>query len=255
MTTTPNGNPCWYELTTSNPDDAQAFYSAVLGWAVADAGMPGMDYRLASAGGDMVAGMWVPDEPGMPNFWMVYFTAANCDATAKAVAKAGGKVHKEPADIPGTGRFAVVTDPQGAVFALLQPLDATGNAFDQKKTGHGNWHELMTTDPKAAFTFYSGLFGWKAGTSMDMGEMGSYDLFSHQGADIGGMMRLAPNMPGPSTPFWLPYFGVEGIDAAAKRITGAGGKVVNGPHEVPGSAFIVVASDPQGVMFALVGPR
>ncbi|MBW6506033.1 MAG: VOC family protein [Rhodobacteraceae bacterium] len=255
MTTAPNGTPCWYELTTSNSDGAQAFYSAVVGWTVADAGMPGMDYRLASAGGDMVAGMWMPDQPGMPTFWMLYFTAENCDAACAALTKAGGTVHKPPADIPGTGRFAVVADPQGAVFALLQPLDANGNAFDQKKTGHGNWHELMTTAPKAAMSFYGGLLGWKPTTSMPMGDMGSYDLFAHGGADIGGMMRLGPNMPGPGVPFWLPYFGVEGIDAAVARIAKAGGKVVNGPHEVPGGAFVVVVLDPQGAMFALVGPK
>jgi hypothetical protein len=255
MTTAPNGTPCWYELTTSNPDGAQAFYQTVIGWTIAGAGMPGMDYRLASAGGDMVAGIWVPDEPGMPTFWMLYFTAPNCDTAAKAVTKAGGTLHKGPFDIPGTGRFAIVADPQGAVFGILQPLDAKGNAFDQKQTGHGNWHELMTSDPKAAFAFYSALFGWKASTSMPMGAMGSYDLFSHAGADIGGMMRLAPNMPGPAVPFWLPYFGVDGIDAAALRITAAGGKVVNGPHDVPGGAFIVVGQDPQGAMFALVGPK
>ncbi|MDP4032339.1 MAG: VOC family protein [Pseudorhodobacter sp.] len=255
MTTAPKGTPCWYELTTSNPDGAQAFYAAVLGWSIADAGMPGMDYRLASAGGDMVAGLWVPDVPGMPTFWMLYFTTENCDAAAGAIARAGGTVHKPPADIPGTGRFAVVADPQGAVFGLLQPHDASGNAFDQKQTGHGNWHELMTTDPKAAFAFYAAQFGWTASTSMDMGEMGSYDLFSHRGADIGGMMRLAPNMPGPGLPFWLPYFGVDGIDAAVARIKAAGGKVVNGPHDVPGGAFIVVATDPQGALFALVGPK
>jgi len=255
MTTAPQGTPCWYELTTTNLDGAQAFYSAVFGWAIADAGMPGMDYRLATAGSDMVAGMWVPDMPGMPTFWMLYFTVSNCDAAAEAIAKAGGAVHKEPADIPGTGRFAVVADPQGASFGILQPLDGNGNAFDQKQNGHGNWHELMTADPKAAMAFYGAQFGWKASTSMDMGEMGSYDLFNHQGADIGGMMRLSPNMPGPGTPFWLPYFGTDGIDAAATRVKGAGGQVVNGPMEVPGGAFIIVCTDPQGAMFAQVGPK
>ena len=62
------------------------------------------------------------------------------------------------------------------------------------------------------------------------------------------MMRLAPNMPGPGVPFWLPYFGVDGIDAAVARIKEAGGKVVNGPHDVPGGAFIVVGQDPQGAI-------
>lgn len=250
-----HGTPAWYELMTSDVNGAQAFYAAILGWDVVDSGMPSMDYRLAKAGGDMVAGIWKADAPGIPPNWLVYFAAKNCDAAAAAVTKAGGAVHHAPTDIPGTGRFAVVADPQGATFGILQPLDDKGRAFDQKQTGHGNWHELMSTDPKAGFAFYSALFGWKASTSMDMGAMGSYDLFSHKGADIGGMMRLAPNMPGPGVSFWLPYFGIDGIDAAAARVKAGGGKVVNGPHDVPGGAFILVAQDPQGAMFALVGPK
>jgi len=254
MTTAPTGTPCWYELTTSDPDGAQEFYAAVLGWTIAPAANPGMDYRLASAAGDMVAGLWRPDTP-MPPFWMVYFTVNDCDAAAAAITAAGGRVHKEPADIPGTGRFAVVTDPQGAVFGLLQTLDAKGNAFDQKQAGHGNWHELMTANPTAAMGFYAKLFGWQPGTIMDMGAMGSYALFRHADADVGGMMRLAPGMPGPGVPFWLPYFGVAGIDAAVARVVNAGGKIVNGPHEVPGGAFIAVATDVHGAMFAMVGPK
>ena len=84
-----------------------------------------------------------------------------------------------------------------------------------------------------------------------MGEMGTYQVFSHDGTDIGGMMGLG-NSP---VPAWLPYFGANGIDAAIARITAAGGKLAHGPTEVPGGAFIAVAQDPQGAWFAVVGPK
>ncbi len=251
------GTPCWYELTTVDIDAAQDFYKSVVGWTWADAGMPGFDYRLASSEGDMVAGMMapVPDGPA-GSYWMPYFAVKDCDRTAAAIDKSGGSVCKAPDDIPGTGRFAIVTDPQGAMFGILQPLPGgAGGAFDQKKTGHGHWHELMTSDPKAALAFYGKQFGWKPGTSMDMGAMGSYDIFRHAKADIGGMMRQAPGMPGPDHPFWLPYFGTDGIEAAIGRVNAAGGRVLHGPMEVPGGAFIMVGTDPQGALFALVGPR
>ena len=109
----------------------------------------------------------------------------------------------------------------------------------------------MSTDPAAALDFYGKLFGWKKSQEMDMGEMGSYTLFSHQGADIGGMMGLG-DAPAPC---WLPYFGTNGITAAMSRIETAGGRVMHGPIEVPGGAFIAVATDPQGAHFAVVGPR
>jgi uncharacterized protein len=252
-----HGKPCWYELGTSDLDGAGAFYEAVLGWTLADAGMEGFDYRLASIDGEMVAGMMaLAGQTGAPPpNWMPYFAVDDCDALASAAGEAGGKILKEPADIPETGRFAVLADPRGAVFGVLKPLPmpdgSGGNAFDQGKVGHGHWHELMSTDPEAGFRFYAGLFGWEKSRAVDMGAMGIYQLFSHGGVDIGGMMGLG-NAPAPC---WLPYFGVGGVEEAVRRIGDAGGKLMHGPHEVPGGAFVAIALDPQGAVFAVVGPK
>ncbi|WP_323032313.1 VOC family protein [Paracoccus sp. (in: a-proteobacteria)] len=222
-------------------------------------GMEGFTYHLASHGGEMIAGlMEMPyDCTDVPPFWMVYFDVDDADATAAKIGTLGGKVFREPADIPGTGRFAVVSDPQGAAFGILQPAPmdpqppVEAGAWNQGKESHGNWIELMSTDPGAAFDFYAELFGWTKSTAMDMGEMGTYQLFSWRGGDIGGMMGLG-NAP---VPCWLPYFGVNGVDAAITRIRDGGGEVLHGPMEVPGSAFIAVARDPQGAHFAIVGPK
>ncbi|SPH24685.1 Putative glyoxylase CFP32 [Defluviimonas aquaemixtae] len=249
------GKPCWYELSTTDPDGAASFYGRVLGWQVADAGMPGFDYRIAKSGDDMVAGMMAPQGQNTEPLWMVYATVTDCDKAAKAIAKAGGAVRQEPTDIPDTGRFAIVADPQGAAIGILQPLEDDSNAFDQDKPGHAQWQELMTSDPKAAMEFYGKHFGWKPADSMDMGPGGSYDMFRHGKTDIGGMMKQAPGMPGPKRPFWLPYFGTDGIEAAIGRTNEAGGKVIHGPMEIPGGAFIMVGNDPQGALFALVGPK
>jgi predicted enzyme related to lactoylglutathione lyase len=254
-----HGTPCWYELATSGGSlgAAEAFYGEVLGWTFRDSGMEGFDYHLATSDGDLVAGVMVmpADAGGMPPFWMIYFGVDDADKAAADARAAGGGVHREPAEIPGTGRFAILADPQGAGFGILEPEPmeggGAGNAFDQQKAGHGNWHELMSTDPEGAFRFYSGLFGWEKSQAMDMGEMGTYQLFSHDGGDIGGMMGLG-NAPMPA---WLPYFGVKGVAPAIGRIEGAGGKLAHGPMEVPGGAFIAVAQDPQGAWFAVVGPK
>ncbi|PZQ50805.1 MAG: glyoxalase/bleomycin resistance/extradiol dioxygenase family protein [Rhodovulum sulfidophilum] len=255
-----HGRPCWYELMTSRGDigAAEEFYGRVLGWSFQDAGMEGFDYHLASSGGDMVAGVMEtpPDVGETPPFWMIYFAVDDADAAVAAITAAGGVVHRAPADIPGTGRFAVVADPQGAAFGVLRPdpmpADGpAGHAFDQGKAGHGNWNELMSTDPGAALGFYADLFGWTKSTGVDMGEMGTYQLFAHDGADIGGMMGLG-NAP---VPCWLPYFGAAGVEEAIGRIEAAGGTLAHGPTEVPGGAFIAVARDPRGAWFAVVGPK
>ena len=247
------GAPCWYELATPEVAASQAFYGPVLGWGFQDAGMEGFSYILAMMDTAMVAGLMQPDTP-MPCFWLVYFAVDDCDATVARISALGGAVHRAPADIPGTGRFAIVTDPQGAAFGLLQPLPGQeGSAFDQKKSGHGNWHELNTTAPEAALAFYGDLMGWTPSTAMPMGEMGTYQLFARDGADIGGMMRLMapPGVP----PHWLPYFGAPGIDTAKAAVLAGGGQVLHGPVEVPGGAYIIIAQDPQGAVFGVVGPQ
>ena len=169
------------------------------------------------------------------------------------MAKAGGTVRRAPEDIPGVGRFAVVADPQGAGFMLFEPLPGSERPVVAQGTpGRAEWHELHAADRDAAFDFYAGQFGWTKAEAFDMGPMGTYQLFAAGDTTIGGMMTKMDAFP---TPFWLYYFGVDAIDAAIERITANGGQILHGPAEVPGGAWIVQALDPQGAMFALVGPR
>lgn len=255
-----HGRPVWYELMTSagGLGAAEAFYGALLGWRFEDAGMEGFTYRLARADGELVAGLMEPppDAEGMPPFWLTYVAVDDADQAVTMIEAAGGGVHREPADVPGTGRFAVVADPQGAAFGILAPQpmeggETGGRAFDLTRVGHANWNELMTTDPDAAFGFYSGLFGWEKSRDVDMGDAGSYRIFSRRGEDIGGVMGLG-DAP---TPCWLPYFGVTGVTEAIDRATSAGGRIAHGPLSVSGRMTIAVGQDPQGAWFALVGPE
>ncbi len=248
MTHAYHGLPCWYELATSDLSAAQAFYGKVLGWTHADSGTPGMDYHIASAGGAMVAGM-MKAEGGQPPAWSIYFAVEDCDATAAAAKDMGATVIVPPADIPNTGRFSVLIDPQGAAFALLQPLPGgQGGAFDQQKPGHGNWHELIVADPIKAMGFYGKLFGWTVSRSVPMGPDMTYHIIARDGLDIGGTCTL-PETP----PHWKTYFGVDSAMASIAAVKAAGGAIIHGPDEVPGGAFTVQIADPQGVRLALVG--
>lgn len=250
-----HGLPCWYELATSDPDAAQGFYAGVFGWTWASAGMEGFDYRLASAGTTRVAGMMAmqPQVP-MP-CWTGYIAVDDCDKTAAQATKAGAQTYVPPTDIPNTGRFAVLADPQGAVMGILQPLPMEvppeSGAYNPHKPGHGAWLELTSSDPKAGAAYYDALFGWRESRAMDMGAMGTYRIFARDGQDLGGMMGLgsAPQS------CWMIYFAVAGVDTAITAITKGGGTVHRGPQEVPGGAFIVTANDPQGAWFSVVGPR
>lgn len=256
-----HGKFVWYELMTSDTAAAEPFYRDVVGWNAQDAGMPGMSYTLFKAGEMSVGGMMtMPPNCANGNArpgWIGYIAVADVDKSAAQAEKEGGKVLRAPGDIPGVGRFAIIADPQGATFALFKPLMRAGQEkcpeVAPQTPGHGGWHELAAADREAAFAFYAKLFGWKKVEAMDMGPMGIYQIFSAGSEPMsGGMMTKPDAMPAPS---WLYYFNVAGIDAAAERVKARGGEIMNGPHEVPGGAWVVHCRDPQGAMFALVGPR
>jgi predicted enzyme related to lactoylglutathione lyase len=244
----------WYELMTTDLKGAEAFYKAVLGWNTDP--MPGdMPYILGQVGKAGVAGMMnIPPhakEMNVPPHWAGYIYSADVDGQTASVKAAGGNVYREPENIPNVGRFSVVTDPQGASFMLFSP---EGNSDDREQAPEGmqgtvGWRELYTKDWEKAADFYSSQFGWVKDQAVEMGEFGTYQTFTADGAPIVGMMNLMPGMP---QPFWGYYFNVDGLDAAIERVTAGGGQITNGPMEVPGGQWIVNCIDPQGAHFSLV---
>jgi predicted enzyme related to lactoylglutathione lyase len=253
----PLGKYCWYELMTSDPEAAGKFYSRVVGWNLFEPGGVHAGYTLLQVGGKGIGGMMkLPDEAraaGARPGWMGYIWVPEVEAALEKLVAAGGKVHKEPADIPQVGRFAVVSDPQGANFVLFRHLgDQEAPPVAPGTPGQVGWHELFANDHKSALDFYSGQFGWTKGEGFDMGpSMGTYQLFTIGDGQAGGMMNKPDTFP---RPFWLYYFNVDDIDAAAERVRSAGGQVLMGPHEVPGGSWIIQGLDPQGGMFALLEP-
>jgi hypothetical protein len=115
------GTLTWVELSTTDTEGAKAFYADVFGWGEETADGGGMPYTEFKLGGKSIAGM-MPAQGGMPPFWMPYFQVTDPDKVAGEVAALGGQVLAPPDDIPGgQGRYAVVTDPQGAPFGLYRP--------------------------------------------------------------------------------------------------------------------------------------
>jgi hypothetical protein len=252
-------NFIWYELMTTDVEAAKAFYAAVAGWRMSEGGKPGMPYTVVSAGERGVGGiMGLSAESlagGARPAWMGYIGVADTDAHARRIAEAGGRILREPADIPDVGRFAVVADPGGAAFMLLTPLPRADvpPPAEAGTPGTIGWRELYAGNgEEAAFAFYSQQFGWATDELMDMGAMGKYRLFSIDGVQSGGMMDKPAEMP---VAAWAFYINVDGIDAAVSRVDANGGKVLMGPHEVPGGQWIIQGTDPQGAYFAAVSPR
>jgi uncharacterized protein len=245
------GDFVWYELCITNPVAAADFYAKAVGWTIKPSGLPGIDYSLACIGDRQVAGiMTLPAEQMPPRpVWFGYIAADNVDAKAKEIEAAGGAIHKAPEDIPTIGRFAVVTDPQGAVFMLFKGAGEPPPPLGMMQTGSVGWHELHARDSEKAWSFYEQIFGWAKDVTHDMGPMGKYQLFKTSAHPIGGMMTETQSSP---HPYWLYYFV---IDAGLARVQANGGTLLFGPQEVPGGAWIINAQDPQGGLFALVGMK
>jgi uncharacterized protein len=238
----------WYELMTSDPAVAEDFYSHIVGWGARDAGMPNLHYTLFTAGTAPVAGLMALPSAGARPGWVGYVGVSDVDADLERIRQAGGAVHHAPQDIPGVGRFTVVADPQGAVFAIFA-ASMPSRPAPPMTPGHINWHELHAADGAAAFEFYSPLFGWKKSDAIELGPIGVYQLFNTGGPAIGAIFTKPPAEP---APYWLYYFTVPDIEIAVGRIKEKRGKVIHGPQEVPGGLFTVQGVDPQGATFALV---
>jgi predicted enzyme related to lactoylglutathione lyase len=112
------GTLCWNELMTSDIVGARDFYTRLFGWNL----KPSPEYTEINVGKTGVGGMMQmsSDMQGMPAYWTPYFAVGNCDATAEKAKSLAAQVYVKPADIPNVGRFSVLSDPQGAMFDIIQ---------------------------------------------------------------------------------------------------------------------------------------
>jgi predicted enzyme related to lactoylglutathione lyase len=246
---------------TPDPESATGFYTKVAGWGTTpwdggEAEDGSGPYMMWTAGEKPIGGKGkLPEEAiamGAPPHWLAYVTVPDTDAAIERTKELGGTVLMPATTMAGIGTFAILRDPQGAVFAPYTPEAGAGGEVESPKVGEFSWHDLVTTDHEAAFSFYREVFGWKKTEEMDMGEMGIYQMFgpdTEGSFSYGGMFNKPAEMPSP--PHWLYYIMVPDIDTAVARVQELGGTILDGPREVPGGDMIAQCMDPQGAAFAL----
>ncbi len=194
----------------------------------------------------------VPQGQGGPG-WLGYVGVEDVDATLAQAQKLGARVHHAPTDIPGVGRFAILADPQGAVFALFKPNGASTPPAPMTP-GTIGWHELHAADAEKAFAFYSALFGWQRNSGDRYGAAWASTRSSATKARRWVSAACSTSRQRRPSRYWLYYFAVADIDAAAARVTASGGTSAAAARSArrhldhPGA-------DPQGAAFALVGMR
>lgn len=246
MTSHPPGAFCWIELGTSDAAGALSFYTSLFQWTVTEheMGPSGIYYIFQKNGRDVAAMYEISGEmKGMPTFWLSYISVANADAAAEKAKSLGGKVMNGPFDAGENGRMAVLTDPQGATFAIWQANSHAGvQARDDENTLC--WNELQARDLSAPRAFYPALFNWRLKESPDYTE---WHLGEHA---VGGMIasQSPPHVPS----YWLPYFAVSDCDAVTAEAQSAGGNVYVPPMDIPKVGRFSVVADPQGAVFAVI---
>jgi predicted enzyme related to lactoylglutathione lyase len=248
----PRGKFVWHELLSGDAAAATAFYTKVVPWK-SQPWEQDSSYSMWVAKNGPVGGIAKLDGT-MPPHWLPYVAVPDIDATVEMAKDLGGRVLKDKTDLPNGGSYAVLADPQGAEFAIYQAgAETGGNGSATPDAGEFSWHELATTDAKAAMEFYTKLLGWEVGPVHDMGEAagGNYHLFLQGGNQYGGMYVSDSSGMGPS---WLCYISVEDVGKATTAAKNAGGRVMNGPMEVPGGSWVAQVLDAEGAPFAVHEP-
>lgn len=254
------GTFSWPELSTSDQAAAVAFYRALFGWGVNDQPLgPGETYSIFQLNGADVGAAYTmraeERQHGAPPHWNAYVSVANADEATTRAQELGANVFAPPFDVMDAGRMAVLQDPTGAVFQVWQAVKNIG-AHVLGEPGALCWTELTTSDPAAAETFYTSLFGWTPKHSAPGSPM-VYTEFTVAGANTPsiGMMQKPPHLPPQVPSFWLPYFQVTDVDASVEEAKSLGAQVHFGPENIPDAGRFAVIADPQGAAFAVFAPK
>ena len=176
-------------------------------------------FGLGSTAGMLVLSglMGLPEDArnlGFRPSWLGYVGVNDVDAAADRIRELGGAVHVPPQDVPNVSRLSIAVDPQMATIAIFKWLNAAqAPPTDMDALGRVGWNELFAADWEKAWAFYGDLFGWQK-EDADIGEMGTYQLFSAGGQMIGGMFTKPPAIP---APYWLSGPGVPRSRAVAFR--------------------------------------
>jgi len=237
------GTFIWHENNSTDAEKAKSFYTELLGWETE--AWPGeMQYTIIKVG-DKGHGGIAAAQGGAPSHWMGNVFVEDVDEVARRAEAAGGKVLYGPEEIPEVGRFALISDPQGASVSAFTPQPQGDGGLGE---GVFVWDELHTSDPAAAKSFYGEVLGWTAEDS-DMGGM-TYTVFKNAGGiQVAGCMQLMEGMQAP--PHWLVYIGTDDVDATTARAKELGATVHIEPADIPNIGRFSVLQDPAGAAFGL----
>jgi uncharacterized protein len=241
------GRFVWYDLMSADTEASKRFYTEALGWGTR------VDRPLMGVEGRPPYTMWTAREvpiaglvPMNETHWLGYVAVENVDRAVAQAKSLGSDLVFGPEEIPQVGRFAVISDPQATTVAVFQSIHGASPPVAPRVLEF-SWHELATTDWRAAMNFYNAIFGWETISENDMGPLGTYAIFGLHGVPCGGMFDKSAAMPSAG----CYYVRVHDVHDAANKVLQHAGQVIYGPAEVPGGGWIAHCRDVTGGLFAV----
>lgn len=237
-TPSPTGAVVWWDLLTESPASVLDFYRGVFDWEISE---HTSRHWVISRGGQPIAGISRvrEDNPDVEQaFWLAGIAVGDVDAATDEARLLGAKVHVEPTDSAGYGRYSVIADPEGVPVMLLQPFRRLGGS-----TGPGSWAwaELWARQPDAEARFYGRVVGYQR-ERIDMAGS-SYEVLTTGGERRAGLVRTPTDQIEPA---WAPYVEVARLEATLARVAELGGSVLVEPRLLRSSGSVALVADPAG---------
>ncbi|GGU47915.1 hypothetical protein GCM10010211_10090 [Streptomyces albospinus] len=242
------GAPCWVSLLAHSLSATQEFYGALFGWEFRPGPQHFGPYARAFLDGLEVAGVGeLAADRNLPVAWTTYLASDDADATAEQIRCCGGTVGVGPLDADDAGRMAIGSDPQGAIFGIWQGKSMPGTAVSGEP-GTPVWNELVTQETESVVPFYEHVFGFEpeAVVSADF----DYLTLHIKGKPVAGIHGVGNALPRDRGPHWMTYFAVSDTDAAARRVTALGGRVLR-PARDSAHGRLATVADSEGAVFTI----
>ena len=238
------GRVVWHDLVTRNLEVSKAFYGGLFGWTWrAPTSGKNVRYVVAEMAGMAMAGI-AESRGGKANGsqWITYFAADDVGKTAKAAVDSGARLVVPPAKTGSwSDEAALLTDPQGAPFALMTPGREPEDEHAAAPLNGWLWVELWTVDVNAAAVFYEYLLGYERRTVAVAGK--DYMLLQQDSTPRAGLLKIPVKDVRPN---WLPTIRVADVNATVSQAVALGGRVILAPRADVRNGTVAIIADPTG---------